>query len=158
MQPAATQQLSAIAEDFEKVEFMDEAAFEDLTARCQQVVARDGGLHIASVAPVTRDLLPRLGLRAGWAEALRALAEGGVPSYVFSSGYGDVVAQALLQGLQALSGHKQGQGQGQQMGGSAVGHLPQNLRIVSNFFRTAPDGTVRAFSQPIVHERYNTVP
>lgn len=32
--------------------------------------------------------------------------------------------------------------------------LPQNLRIISNFFRTAPDGTVRAFSQPIVHERY----
>jgi hypothetical protein len=31
--------------------------------------------------------------------------------------------------------------------------LPQNLRIISNFFRTAPDGSVRAFSQPIVHER-----
>ena len=34
-----------------------------------------------------------------------------------------------------------------------AGNLPQNLRIISNFFRTAPDGTVRAFSQPIVHER-----
>lgn len=32
--------------------------------------------------------------------------------------------------------------------------LPQNVRIISNFFRTAPDGTVRAFSSPIVHERY----
>ena len=31
--------------------------------------------------------------------------------------------------------------------------LPTNLRIISNFFRTAPDGTVRAFSSPIVHER-----
>ena len=31
--------------------------------------------------------------------------------------------------------------------------LPHNLRIISNFFRTAPDGSVRAFSQPIVHER-----
>ena len=27
------------------------------------------------------------------------------------------------------------------------------MRIVSNFFRTAPDGTVRAFSTPVVHER-----
>ena len=33
------------------------------------------------------------------------------------------------------------------------GTLPQNLRIISNFFRTAPDGTVRGFSIPIVHER-----
>jgi hypothetical protein len=31
--------------------------------------------------------------------------------------------------------------------------LPSNLRIISNFFRTAPDGTVRAFSSPVVHER-----
>lgn len=31
--------------------------------------------------------------------------------------------------------------------------LPNNVRIISNFFRTAPDGTVRAFSQPIVHDR-----
>lgn len=50
----ATEQLSAIAEDFDNVEYMDEAAFEDLTKRCQDVVARDGALHIASVAPVTR--------------------------------------------------------------------------------------------------------
>ena len=31
--------------------------------------------------------------------------------------------------------------------------LPQNLRVISNFFKTAPDGSVRAFSQPKVHER-----
>ena len=33
------------------------------------------------------------------------------------------------------------------------GALPQNLRIISNFFKTAPDGSVRAFSTPNVHER-----
>jgi hypothetical protein len=31
--------------------------------------------------------------------------------------------------------------------------LPQNIRIISNFFRTAPDGTVKAFSQPTIHDR-----
>ena len=36
-------------------------------------------------------------------------------------------------------------------------NLPQNLRIISNFFRTAPDGTVRAFSHPVVHERNKNV-
>ena len=35
--------------------------------------------------------------------------------------------------------------------------LPQNMRVISNFFRTAPDGTVRAFSSPIVHERYSSL-
>jgi len=39
-----------------------------------------------------------------------------------------------------------------QGGVGEYGTLPQNLRIVSNFFRAGPDGTVRAFSQPIVHE------
>lgn len=31
--------------------------------------------------------------------------------------------------------------------------LPPNLRLISNYFRTGPDGTVRAFSNPVVHER-----
>lgn len=35
--------------------------------------------------------------------------------------------------------------------------LPSNLRIISNFFRTGPDGTVRAFSSPICHERNKNV-
>jgi hypothetical protein len=31
--------------------------------------------------------------------------------------------------------------------------LPQNIRIISNFFRTASDDTVKAFSQPAIHDR-----
>ena len=31
------------------------------------------------------------------------------------------------------------------------GRLPPNVRIISNFFRTAPDGSVKGFSKPIVH-------
>ena len=72
-------------------------------------------------------------LREGWKEAFQALSLKGVPTYIFSSGYGDVVAQSLL-----LNGIAE----------EATAALPQNLRIISNFFRTAPDGTVRAFSQP----------
>eukprot|EP00596_Hydrurales_sp_CCMP1899_P007127 CAMPEP_0119048590 /NCGR_PEP_ID=MMETSP1177-20130426/59749_1 /TAXON_ID=2985 /ORGANISM="Ochromonas sp, Strain CCMP1899" /LENGTH=387 /DNA_ID=CAMNT_0007024695 /DNA_START=69 /DNA_END=1232 /DNA_ORIENTATION=- len=142
LSPNAVAQLRAVSADFALVEEgdMDEAQFEDFSARCQAIVAREGHLHIASVAPATRDLLPRLGMRDGWKETLTALAQGGVPTFVFSSGYGDVIAQALLQG-----------GLGSDGGGGQT--LPQNLRIISNFFRTAPDGTVRAFSQPVVHER-----
>jgi hypothetical protein len=32
--------------------------------------------------------------------------------------------------------------------------LPPNMRVISNFFRLAPDGTVRGFSSPVVHERW----
>ena len=57
------------------------------------------------------------------------------------------ISQAFLQGgLGGDSGPRTPASQGGQI-------LPQNLRIISNFFRTAPDGSVRAFSQPIVHER-----
>lgn len=95
------------------------------------------------VTPIlSRDsaLLSKLGLRDGWKESLQALSLRGVPSFVFSSGYGDVVANALLLG-------------GVSAASSSDAALPQNLRIISNFFRAAPDGTVRAFSQPIVHDR-----
>ena len=126
--------------------------------RCQGIVARDGQLHIASVAPATRwllrtlnqlsikdvnlflllttklkytanlsevhdllhsilsalkgfyhspiklypsiafqwlcrDLAPRLGLKDGWKDALTSLASSGVPTFVFSSGHGDVISQ-----------------------------------------------------------------
>ena len=58
-------------------------------------------------------------------------------------------SQAFLQGgLGGDSGPRSGTGPPT---GAQI--LPQNLRIISNFFRTAPDGSVRAFSQPIVHER-----
>lgn len=68
------------------------------------------------------------------------LGSRGVPTYIFSQGYGDVVAQLLLQG-----------GAG---GDAAAGRLPPSLRIISNFFRAGPDGTVRAFSKPLVHSKY----
>ena len=63
---------------------MDEAHFADFTSRCQAIIASQGSLHLAAVAPAIRELLPRLGLRDGWKEALQALALGGVPTYVFS--------------------------------------------------------------------------
>lgn len=117
--------------------------------------------------------MSKIGLREGWKDALEALAVKGVPLYLFSSGYGDVVAQALLQGgltsasvaaaaaeLNAgdpgapLSPHMQYlQQQLYSSGAQNPTALPPTLRIVSNFFRTAPDGTVRAFTEPVVHER-----
>lgn len=166
LHPSAQQQLLSAAELFEQVmsesgeggPAAEERAFEELTNRCQAIVSKEGGLHLSAVAPVTRDGLPRLGLRGGWRDLLQALAERGVPTYIFSSGYGDVVAQALLLGglgalsvsapaMPSYSPHSPAAA----AGGS--GQLPQNLRIISNFFRAAPDGTVRAFSQPVVHER-----
>jgi hypothetical protein len=89
------------------------------------VIAERGGLYIGHVAPATREYTKALALREGWKDALTALSTKGVPTYIFSSGYGDVVAQALIQA-----------------GGMAGSALPQNVRIISNFFRTAPDGTV----------------
>jgi hypothetical protein len=43
-----------------------------------------------------REFLPRMGLRAGYREALAALARAQVPTYIFSSGYGDVVTQVRV--------------------------------------------------------------
>jgi hypothetical protein len=37
-----------------------------------------------------------MGLRAGYREALAALARAQVPTYIFSSGYGDVVTQVRV--------------------------------------------------------------
>lgn len=97
-----------------------------------------------------RASLPRLGLRDGWREALQALTVSGVPSYLFSSGYGDIISNALLLGGLAAPSSSQFSAQGEAMFSPS---LPQNLRIVSNFFRIAPDGSVRAFSQPVLHEK-----
>lgn len=71
--------------------------------------------------------------RDGWKETLEALALRRVPTYIFSSGYGDIIAQMLLQN------------------GLFGGRIPPNVRIISNFFRSAPDGSVKGFSKPIVH-------
>lgn len=198
---------------------MDHDAYQELNARCQEVIAREGMLHIAAVAPVTKEFTKQLGLRDGWKEAMSSLASKGVPIYLFSSGYGDVVTQVLIQGLADSSSsssssagssnnnppmssgklyylsssssslhHRYSTSVISMLISSIVHHvylsnflsiisiylyhiylsiyiifflsssgtstLPQNIRIISNFFRTAPDGTVRAFSQPIIHERY----
>lgn len=130
------------------------AAFEDMTQRCQQALCTQGNLQYVHVAPATRALLPQLGLRDGVKDALSMLAQRAVPAYVFSSGYGDVVSQALLAaGLSSASSSNSDYGASHQPQQQQAQHLPNNLRIISNFFRTAPDGTVRAFSSPMVHER-----
>lgn len=51
-------------------------------------MAAEGGLHLASIAPATRDMLSsgRLSLREGCQGAMAALASKGVPTFVFSSG------------------------------------------------------------------------
>lgn len=163
----AAGKLRAIAEEYNALsngEGMDDAAFEEFTQKCQAVIASEGQLHIANVAPVTREYLPRMPLRDGWGEAFQSLTYHGIPLYVFSSGYGDIVAQAMVQSGGLDGGQGQGLGQVPQglTGGynpspgpnmAAAATLPQNMRIISNFFRTAPDGSVRAFSSPIVHER-----
>ena len=152
----AQAELIKVSEEFEsesEERELDDDKFEELTQKCQSVVASQGNLHIGSIGIVTKENLPKLGLRNGWSESLKHLSNKGVPVYIFSSGYGDVVTQAILTG----TADKQQQNQ---VGGyssfNAMGmgpQLPQNMRIISNFFRSAPDGTVRAFSQPIVHER-----
>lgn len=53
-------------------------------------------------------MLPKLGLRLGWKEALQSLTVRGVPTYLFSSGYGDVVSQVILQALYPGSGASAG--------------------------------------------------
>ena len=144
--PHAVQQIRDVTDEFSRNDNMDYKAFEDLTTACQNIVAKEGGLHIASVGPVTRDFLPKLPLRDGWKDAFQSLAFKGVPMYIFSSGYGDIVSQALL----LASNEQSGRGRG---GDAQPRVLPQNVRIISNFFRTAPDGSVRAFSQPVIHEK-----
>jgi hypothetical protein len=84
---------------FTSIKSMDHDAYQELNARCQEVIAREGMLHIAAVAPVTKEFTKQLGLRDGWKEAMSSLASRGVPIYLFSSGYGDVVTQVLIQGL-----------------------------------------------------------
>jgi 2-hydroxy-3-keto-5-methylthiopentenyl-1-phosphate phosphatase len=89
---------------------MDHDAYQELNARCQEVIAREGMLHIAAVAPVTKEFTKQLGLRDGWKEAMSSLASRGVPIYLFSSGYGDVVTQVLIQGLADSSSSSNGAG------------------------------------------------
>jgi hypothetical protein len=142
LMPSALQKIRGIIESFASMgpDGATYEAEERYTAEREGVIAREGQLHFGNVAPATRDMIPRMPLREGWKDIFHSLAFKGVPTYVFSDGYGDIVQQALVQS-----------------GGFDAGLLPQNVRIVSNMFRTAPDGTVRAFSQPVVHSRNKNV-
>jgi hypothetical protein len=136
--------------------------YESLFRQVQTIISREGNLHVHSLhsGPLLRSSLPKLGLREGWREALLSLSLRGVPTFIFSSGYGDIVNNVLLsEGITASSTIGAGAGsESFSSSSSSVGNtLPQNIRIVSNFFRVAPDGTVRAFSQPIVHEKNKNI-
>ncbi|CAE7490373.1 NT5C3A, partial [Symbiodinium microadriaticum] len=90
--PEAMRQLADLGRDLEASE-MDYEDFERFTSKCRDVIVREGHLHISSIAPLVKEYLPRMGLRPGHKETLSALTSAGVPTYVFSSGYGDIVRQ-----------------------------------------------------------------
>lgn len=128
---------------------MDDEAFENYTNQCQRIITQDGRLHITTLPEMMVDAIQKLGFREGWASALKSLMQRGVPTFVFSSGYGDLVTQAILHGGVVQQPSTQASPYQQSIPAS----LPLNMRIISNFCRTGPDGTVRAFSNPVVHER-----
>src|SRR3546814_684130 len=89
-------------------------------------------MHIRS-APMVREQLMNIPLRDGWNDVLGKLAWGTIPLYMFSSGYGDIAAQVMAQ--------------------NDPNAMAQNMRVISNTFRLTPDGPVRGFTMPVVHER-----
>ena len=150
LSPAAQEALRELTDTFLTSEVaMDDDAFESYTSQAQKIICGDGQLHIASIPEITGEAMPKMGFREGWTNALKSLTQRGVPTFVFSSGYGDIVTQALLQGGVVQPQQTQASQYQQAMPAS----LPLNMRIISNYCRTGPDGTVRAFSSPVVHER-----
>lgn len=144
----AQMKLRQVTDDFiNSGEMMDDNAFESYTMQCQQIIAGNSGLHIAAIPSITKHSLDKIGFRQGWKRCFQSLHQKNIPTFIFSSGYGDVVTQSLLQG--GINDAPQSQQQTQQTALPSQ-QLPLNMRIISNFFRTAPDGTVRAFSSPIV--------
>lgn len=93
----------------------------------------------------------KLILRDGWKEAVSALSKVGVPLFIFSSGYGDLVVQCFQNsgGFDSITIKPQTQS----YDFTPISPIPSNMRVISNYLRAGPDGTVRAFSSPIVHER-----
>lgn len=110
--PQAAQKIAVLSEEYSsRGDDMDASAFEEFTRHCQNIITSAGHLHIASIAPfarlvscrpprvrahesfLSREVSQRLPLREGWKEALQALQREAVPLYIFSSGYGDLVAQ-----------------------------------------------------------------
>ncbi len=89
-----------------------------------------------SITPTpTRSTVP---LRASLEACLKPLAFHGVPVTLFDEGYGEALMQILALSTPGLTGPE--------------GFLPPNVRLVSNFFRSGPDGVVSGFSFPPVHE------
>jgi hypothetical protein len=78
------------------------------------------------------DSLRSIPLRDGWMDVIRILEAKNVPTYIFSEGLGDLCGFVMMH-----NGMERG--------------LPSTVKIISNFFRTTPDGYVRAFSSPIIH-------
>lgn len=133
--PQTVAQLQALVQDGSGGDRDEYTVLEDRAMAQQAILAREGGLHIAHIPAIAREMLSQAPLRDGARDVLHTLAASGVPTYVFSSGFGDIAAQLLIQG------------------GAVEGTvIPNNVRIISNFFRTTPDGTVRGFSLPIVHD------
>jgi hypothetical protein len=77
-------------------------------------------------------------VRANLEQCLKPLAFHGVPVTLFDEGYGEALMQILALSTPSLTGPE--------------GFLPPNVRLVSNFFRSGPDGVVSGFSAPPVHE------
>ena len=156
LSPQAQEKLHAVTDSFlsaigDHAPAMDEEAFESYSTQCQEIIVNDGKLHISALPSITRAATPKMGLREGWAQALKSLTVKNVPTFLFSSGYGDIVMQLLLQGGVEQPISQQQHTQYQQGSASMMpASLPMNMRIISNFCRTGPDGTVRAFSSPIV--------
>ncbi len=124
--------------------------YEEMSAQYQLIIAKFGNLYSGNVLPATKELLSRIALRQGWKESLQALGSKGVPTFIFSSGFGDIITNIMLLNDLTETNPTNQYGASRQ-GPSQV--IPNNIRIISNFFRTAPDYSVRAFSQPIVHDK-----
>ena len=62
--PQAIASLRTTAEKYENTD-MDEHLFEEYTNSCHNIIANEGGLHINSIPPLTRDYLEKLNLRNG---------------------------------------------------------------------------------------------
>lgn len=67
-----------------------------MTESLQKIISTSGSLHMSSIPTIARELSSKLGLRQGWRQALQHLVTSHTPSFLFSSGYGDLIANILL--------------------------------------------------------------
>lgn len=155
LSPTAVQQLQTLSDSIENklnstlTNEEQDIIFEDFIQQIQTIVCGQGNLHIYSIPMVVRKLIEHLSLRDGAKEFFQRLTLKGIPTFILSSGYGDVITQALTFGETASTAANN------HPSSSFVppATLPSNMRVIANFFRAAPDGIVRAFSQPLLHER-----